>query len=406
MVDMPKPRAALQKSRPHPLFRVQRTTARRLGNQTMRAQKASSSSPICAVDIFCGAGGLTNGLLHAGIDVTAGIDIDPQAEHAFVKNNPGAEFLCWDVGRKNFPSIKKLFNPDKVKLLAGCAPCQPFSKLTNGRNEHQAWDLLDNFGRFVAGILPELVTMENVPELAERGREVFEGFVRTLEKYDYFVDWKLVHCAEYGIAQARQRLVLLASRLGPISVPQGPYQHPNQWKTVRQTIGDLPPVASGEEDPDDPLHVASKLSPMNLKRIRATRHNGGSRRDWPDELVLDCHRKESGKKYSSIYGRMWWDQPSPTMTTLCTGIGNGRFGHPEQDRAITLREAALLQSFPRSYEFWPQEQKLNRKAVGRMIGNAVPPKLAQALGHALLEHISRHIEREKRTTAPECLCAN
>lgn len=349
-----------------------------------------SASPICAVDLFCGAGGLTHGLLQAGIKVSAGIDIDEQARHAFVKNNAGAAFLCWDVSRKNYPSIAKLFDKDKIKLLAGCAPCQPFSRLTNGIQEHEAWDLLDNFGRFVEGILPELVTMENVPELAARGRKVFDRFVRALERHGYKVDWKLVRCVEYGIPQARQRLVLLASRLGPIAVPEGGYRDPSQWETVRETIGNLPPLESGEEDPTDPLHVASQLSAINLKRIRATPHDGGTRRDWPDDLVLDCHRKESGQSYGSIYGRMWWDQPSPTMTTLCNGIGNGRFGHPEQDRAITLREAALFQSFPRSYEFWPRDQKLNRKAVGRMIGNAVPPRLATALGEALLAHVSSH----------------
>jgi DNA (cytosine-5)-methyltransferase 1 len=355
-----------------------------------RLKDAWPESPICAVDLFCGAGGLTHGLLQAGIKVSTGIDIDEQARFAFVKNNPGAEFLCWDVSRKNYPSISNLFDSDKVRLLAGCAPCQPFSRLTNGIREHEAWDLLDNFGRFVVGIRPELVTMENVPELADRGREVFDRFVGTLEREGYFVDWKLVRCVEYGIPQARKRLVLLASRLGKISVPAGRYRYPSQWKTVQQTIGDLPPLASGEEDQNDPLHVAALLSPMNLKRIRATRPDGGTRRDWPDDLVLDCHRKESGRSYGSIYARMWWDQPSPTMTTLCTGIGNGRFGHPEQDRAITLREAALFQSFPRNYEFWPPEKKLNRKAVGRMVGNAVPPRLAKALGEALLEHVAAH----------------
>jgi DNA (cytosine-5)-methyltransferase 1 len=351
---------------------------------------AKATSPICAVDLFCGGGGLTHGLLEAGITVSAGIDIDEQAEYAFVKNNPGTQFLCWDVARKNYPSIERLFDTDKVRLLAGCAPCQPFSRLTNGRSEHLAWDLLDNFGRFIVGILPELVTMENVPELADRGRDVFNRFVRTLERQGYFVDWRLVRCVEYGIPQARQRLVLLASRLGPISVPEGSYRCPSQWKTVRETIGNLPPLASGEEDPNDPLHAAALLSPLNLERMRATPHDGGTRRGWPDHLVLACHRRETGRSYGSIYARMWWDKPAPTMTTLCTGIGNGRFGHPEQDRAITLREAALFQSFPRTYEFWPRERKLNRKAVGRMIGNAVPPRLAKALGEALLEHVARH----------------
>jgi DNA (cytosine-5)-methyltransferase 1 len=327
--------------------------------------------------------------MQAGIKVEAGIDIDEKAEFAFVTNNPEAKYLLWDVGRKKYPSIEKLFSSEKkYRLLAGCAPCQPFSKLTQAIDDHQCWNLLNNFARFVTGIEPELVTMENVPELAERGRDVFENFVGTLEDLGYHVDWKIVRCEEYGVPQFRRRLVLLASKLGELKVPEGKLTTAGKWKTVRKTIGALPRLKSGEEWPNDRLHVASCLSDLNLKRIKATRHDGGNRRDWPDELVLECHKKESGERYHSIYGRMWWDKPSPTMTTLCTGIGNGRFGHPEQDRSITLREAALLQSFPRSYEFWPKSKTLNRGAVSRMIGNAVPPRLAKALGQAIIEHVS------------------
>jgi DNA (cytosine-5)-methyltransferase 1 len=360
---------------------VSRAIRRRLADIT-------ADSPVSAVDLFCGPGGLTYGLLQAGIKVEAGVDLDGQMEYAYVTNNPGVKFHRWDVARKNCRSIEKLFDPNKHRLLAGCAPCKPFSKLTNGVKRHDDWDLLDNFSRFVAGILPELVTMENVPELADRGREVFVWFVRTLKKLDYHVDWQIVHCPEYGIPQSRRRLVLLASRLGEIAIPEGRNRFPSRWRTVRQTIGKLPPLEAGGEHPSDPMHAASQLSPLNLKRIRATRHDGGTRHNWPDKLILDCHRKKSGESYFSIYGRMWWDQPAPTMTTLCTGIGNGRFGHPEQDRSITLREAALIQSFPRSYEFWPSDERLNRKAVGRMIGNAVPPRLAKELGRAIMEHVA------------------
>lgn len=361
-------------------------------SQTLQTElmEATADSPVSAVDLFCGAGGLTHGLLRAGIKVEAGIDIDEQAKHAFVANNPGVDFLAWDVGRKNYPSVQKLFAKDKYRLLAGCAPCQPFSKLTRAIKKHECWDLLDNFGRFVEGIEPDFVTMENVPELADRGREVFDRFVRRLENRGYFVDWEIVKCEEYGVPQSRRRLVLLASLLGEITVPQGRHRHPSQWKTVRSTIGNLPPLEAGDSDPKDPLHAASQLSAMNLRRIRATSHDGGTRHEWPDELVLACHKKKSGERYHSIYGRMWWDKPAPTMTTLCTGIGNGRFGHPEQDRSITLREAALFQSFPRSYEFWPSDEKINRKAISRMIGNAVPPRLANALGQAIIEHAAQY----------------
>lgn len=353
----------------------------------MRVSALTKSSPVSAVDLFCGAGGLTHGLIQAGIKVEAGIDIDGQAEFAYTANNPGARFLHWDLSRKNSRSIKKLFRRGKLRLLAGCAPCKPFSKLTNGIKNHDDWDLLEFFGRFVKGIVPDLVTMENVPELAERGKEVFLRFVGTLEKLDYDIDWRIVNCSEYGVPQSRRRLVLLASRVGKIVIPQGSYSRASQWKTVRQTVGDLRQLKIGESDPDDPLHVAPLLSPLNLKRLQATPHDGGTRQEWPDNLVLDCHRKKSGERYFSIYGRMWWDKPAPTMTTLCTGIGNGRFGHPKQDRSITLREAALFQSFPRRYEFWPLKQKLNKSAVSKLIGNAVPPKLAKALGKEIIRHI-------------------
>ncbi len=346
-----------------------------------------ADSPVSAVDLFCGAGGLTHGLMQAGIKVEAGIDIDRQAEFAYVQNNPGAKFLPWDLSHKNSRSIGKLFRPGKVRLLAGCAPCKPFSKLTNGIKRHNDWDLLDYFGRFIRGVLPDLVTMENVPELADRGEEVFVRFVGVLERLHYCIDWRVVNCSEYGVPQSRRRLVLLGSRLGSIKIPESPYPDPRQWKTVRQTVGDLRALKIGESDPDDPLHGAPLLSALNLRRLQATPLDGGTRKDWPDDLVLDCHRKKSGERYFSIYGRMWWDKPAPTMTTLCTGIGNGRFGHPQQDRSITLREAALFQSFPRRYMFWPRDQKLNRSAVSKLVGNAVPPTLAKALGEAIIQHI-------------------
>jgi DNA (cytosine-5)-methyltransferase 1 len=353
-------------------------------------------SRISAVDLFCGAGGLTYGLLRSGISVEAGIDIDEQSTFAYETNNPGVRFHAWDLTRKNYTSIAKLFEEGTVRLLAGCAPCQPFSKLTNGIERHGSWDLLDNFGRFVKGIEPELVTMENVPELAGRGLEVFKRFIATLEKLGYWTDYKLVDCVEYGVPQFRTRLVLLASKLGPIAIPKGHLPRENRWHTVRRRIKGLPTLRAGQADARDPIHVAAKLTELNMRRIRATPRDGGSRDAWPKELELDCHRRESGWGYVSIYGRMSWDDPAPTMTTLCNGIGNGRFGHPTQHRAISLREAALLQSFPRRYQFWPRGETVNRKAVARMIGNAVPPALAHALGRALIRHVQEHAPSTKR----------
>ncbi|MBI5168178.1 MAG: DNA cytosine methyltransferase [Candidatus Eisenbacteria bacterium] len=350
----------------------------------------ASTPTVSAVDLFCGAGGLTRGLIAAGVKVVAGIDIDPDAEHAYTANNGGAKYLQWDVSRKQAKTVAALFPKGGVRLLAGCAPCQPFSNLTNGIKRHEAWDLLTYFGKLVERIRPELVTMENVPELARRGREVFDEFKASLERAGYKYDWRIVNCADYGVPQQRRRLVLLASRLGPIKVPRGRLRKASQWVTVSKAIGDLPPVRSGEVHPKDRLHLSAKLSDLNLRRIRATAHDGGGREGWPEELLLECHKRETGGRYTSIYGRMAWDSPAPTMTTLCHNLGSGRFGHPEQDRAISLREASLLQGFPRDYSFWPEKSKTNRSAVARLIGNAVPPPLAEALGGTLVRHARKH----------------
>ena len=354
----------------------------------MRKGVSERSKKISAVDLFCGAGGLTYGLRQAGIQVEAGIDIDEQARYAYEANNPGSQFHNWDLTSKHYSDVKRLFAPNQYKLLAGCAPCQPFSKLTSKeKNSHNNWGLLKHFSHFINKILPEFVTMENVPELVSRGKDMFNQFIVTLRDNEYSIDWKIVNCCDYGVPQSRKRLVLLASRLNEISIPDGIYQRSDQWKTVRATIERLPPLKAGDEDPSDRMHSAPKLSALNLKRLRVTKHDGGTRHDWPSDLVLDCHKKISGQSYGCNYGRMWWDKPAPTMTTHCTGIGNGRFGHPNQDRTITPREAMLFQSFPKSYEFWPVKEKPNRIAIQRMIGNAVPPKLAKALGKAIVKHM-------------------
>lgn len=347
----------------------------------------SSSARISAVDLFCGAGGLTLGLTQAGVQVKAGVDVDALAAYAYTVNNPRSRFVQRDVSTMTEGTVRELFGPG-YRLLAGCAPCQPFSKLTNGIAKHRSWNLLDDFGRLVSKLRPHLVTMENVPELAGRGARVFGRFLRILRDSGYWHDWKIVNCCDYGAPQTRKRLVLLASRLGPISVPRGKYDAPERWKTVRETIGHLPRVSAGHTHRTDRLHVAATLSPRNMERVRATPHDGGTKGAWPKRLLLDCQRRPSGSRYHSVYGRMWWDRPAPTMTTLCNGIGNGRFGHPVQDRAITLREAALLQSFPTTYDFWPPEDPVQVKAVARLIGNAVPPALGFALGEALIQHAS------------------
>jgi DNA (cytosine-5)-methyltransferase 1 len=339
-----------------------------------------------AVDLFCGAGGLTHGLRQAGIDVVAGVDLDPRCRHAFEANNPPAAFHAADIQKMESDEIAGLYKGASRRILAGCAPCQPFSNYTQGQGRHEKWGLLFSLLQHVEAIRPDVVVMENVPELRLRGRRVLDRFSRGLIAAGYHIASDVVDCSEYGVPQSRRRLVLMASRLGPISLPPPETDQP---VTVRRAIGHLSALEAGQCHPTDPAHVAAKLSPLNLERIRATPHDGGSRDSWPERLLSECHKRPSGTKYIATYGRMHWDKPAPTMTTWCTNYGSGRFGHPEQDRPITLREAAIIQSFPESYEFWPLNQTINRGAVSTMIGNSVPPALGRALGGAIVDHLKK-----------------
>ena len=336
---------------------------------------------ITAVDIFCGVAGLSLGLRSSGIKVAAGIDLDPACRFPF-EENIGATFMEADIAAVSGNDVEQLFGGAELRLLAGCAPCQPFSGYTTRQRAiDKRWQLLLEFLRIVEAVRPELVTMENVPRLAHL--PLWEGFVNQLKEIGYYVAWDVVDAAKYGVPQSRNRLVLLASRLGPIQLPLPSDQPP---KTVRSAIGDQPAVVAGKPNVSDPLHAARALTLPNLKRIR-TSQPGGTWRDWPEEMRVRCHRNEKGRTYPSVYGRMSWDRPSPTMTTQFYGFGNGRFGHPDQDRAITLREGALLQSFPADFKFAPPERRVNFREMGRLIGNAVPPELGKAIGSAIIGHV-------------------
>jgi DNA (cytosine-5)-methyltransferase 1 len=336
---------------------------------------------VVGIDLFCGAGGLTRGLKDAGISIVAGIDVDPTCKYPYTSNNRGSRFIEADVNELDGWDLAKLYPDGAIRLLAGCAPCQPFSPLRRGMNNSRdrEWSLLDTFGRLTEELQPELVTMENVPDLASKS--VFKRFVKTLERLGYEMAWGSVYCPRYGVPQHRRRLVLLASLLGPVTVPKGRLA-PSQYTTVRDTISSLPPLAAGEVDSCDRIHAARGVTPLNLQRLQASKP-GGTWRDWPLGLRAACHRKKSGATYQNVYARMKWDEPSPTITTLAHSFGSGRFGHPEQDRSLTLREAALLQSFPPKYRFVSPSEVVYFEHVGRLIGNAVPPLLAKAIGKEL-----------------------
>jgi len=332
------------------------------------------------VDLFCGAGGLSHGFVLEGFQVKAGIDVDPACRFPFEKNNK-AQFLQWDVEGLTGEMLKQLFTPNEPSILVGCAPCQPFSTYAQ-KKENKKWKLLEQFSRLVKDCLPDIVSMENVPRLVKFGEgKLFEGFLNTLENIGYSTSWQVVRCADYGVPQTRKRLVLLASRVGQIELIS-PTHSSDNYNTVADTIQHLPPISAGEIHVSDPLHRASALSEKNLLRIQSS-VPGGTWKDWGESIVADCHKKEIGRGYVSVYGRMRWDEPAPTMTTQCYGFGNGRFGHPDQDRAISLREAAMFQTFPQDYEFVESDKSCHFTTVGRLIGNAVPVNLGRAIARSI-----------------------
>ncbi|MDA0998964.1 MAG: DNA (cytosine-5-)-methyltransferase [bacterium] len=340
---------------------------------------------ISAVDLFCGVGGLTHGLVKSGIPVMAGIDNDISCQYSFEKNNESV-FIHKEIQKVSASSINRLFPEKSIKVLVACAPCQPFSKHTQkmkSRKENEKWGLLYHFTRIIKGVRPTIISMENVPQIIKH--KVFRDFVNELETLKYHVAWKIVHCPDYRIPQNRRRLVLLASKLGEINLID-PTQKPDNYKTVKDIIGKLPRIQDGKPCDKDPLHRTYKLSSLNKQRIKQSKA-GGSWKDWDKKLRTDCHQKKTGATYSSVYGRMRWDEPSPTITTQFYSFGTGRFGHPRQNRAISLREGALLQTFPKSYKFYERISDINFKKLGRHIGNAVPVQLGKIIGRSINAHI-------------------
>lgn len=350
---------------------------------------------IKVIDLFCWIGGITRWFIDENLNVVAGIDFEWSCKFGYEKNNKGAEFIHKDIREVTSDEIDWIYGDDcDLKILVGCAPCQPFSWMNTNK-----WDYfydqdkansrspLDKFAHIIENTLPTIVSMENVANLAnEKKYPAFVHFLNVLRDNKYHVKFEVVNTSEYGIPQNRKRLVLLASRLGDISLI-APWLE--KKVSVRDTISSLPPMWIGEIHPSDPYHRTQDMSPLNKQRIRIIPKNGGTlAKSWYDHLVPDCHKKTSWKSYScSVYARMKWDEPAPTLTTLCLGIWNGRYGHPEQDRAISLREAALIQTFPMDYQFTEDTKNYNLHKVAKYIGNAVPVKLWQIIAKSIKLHL-------------------
>ena len=343
-------------------------------------------------DFFSGCGGASCGFRDAGMDIVFALDCDPDSQRTFQINFPSTHFELMNIRKTSIPHVRSLVGAQRPNpvLFCGCAPCQPFTKQNRKHPEEKEDDrvsLLPRFAEFVEVCKPDIVFVENVPGLQKLNRRTqpFGGFLESLQTAGYrHVEYRPVRLMKYGIPQCRCRLVLLASRHGPIELPpetNGPGTNNPCYETVRNWINNLPPIAAGEEHATVLNHRAAGLSKRNLERIRAT-PEGGGHRDWPKQLRLDCHKKTTG--YSDVYGRMLWDRPATGLTTRCISYSNGRFGHPEQDRAISIREAACLQTFPRDFRF---EGSL--ASMARQIGNAVPVRLATIIGRQINKHLKK-----------------
>jgi DNA (cytosine-5)-methyltransferase 1 len=341
------------------------------------------------VDLFCGAGGLTHGFLQEKFHVTAGLDFDLTCKYPFETNNDSAKFIHANISKIKSKDINALFPKNHKKILVGCAPCQPFSLYAHARKPKDGkWKLLYSFLRIIRDIKPDIISMENVPQLVKYDNgKVFDNFVNGLKNEGYYVNYHIVNAQDYGVPQRRKRLILLASLYGEIKLL--PPTHKDNPVVVKKAIGHLPPIEDGEYCAHDKLHYSRKLNEMNIKRIKAT-SPGGSWKSWDESLILDCHKKESGKAFGSVYGRMRWDDVSPTITTCCVGLGNGRYGHPEQHRAISLREAALLQSFPAKYDFIDNTLNFSSSRIARYIGNAVPVRLGRIIARSIRKHLQQY----------------
>lgn len=341
------------------------------------------------IDFFSGCGGASVGLRQAGLDIAIGLDFDKKAAETYQANFSEALFYNVDIRKLDEKELAKAFKEKNKKndplLLVACAPCQPFSTQNKSKSEDDIRrTLLDETHRFINELKPDYILIENVPGLQKIDKDKdgpYKRFIDFLNIQDYkFVEF-IAKSEEYGVPQRRKRFVLLASKLGEMTVPNKTHgEELLPLSTVRDFIEEFPPIQSGDIHPDDPWHRCTSLSDLNLERIKNT-PEGGDRRDWPDHLINECHKKHLG--HMDTYGRMTWDVPAPTLTTRCNSYSNGRFGHPDtkQNRAISIREASRLQTFPKNFIF-----KGGVVEAARQIGNAVPCEMAKQFGLSILKH--------------------
>lgn len=347
-----------------------------------QTNRNSKGRRVKAFDFFCGAGGLTRGLMDAGIEVLAGIDNDERLQKTYENNEPSV-FRCENIEDTDIHKLRKEFGvrDDDLVLYAACTPCQPFSTLNRMKGDDERRHLLLSFAELVEAAPPDFILVENVPGLnTAYGRDVYEQFVQVLDRHGFthrfgdFLDAK-----DYGVPQVRRRFIMLASRLGPVKEPE----RVSKPKTVKDYIEEYPEISDQDDEHEDyPNHVSRTLQPHHRIIVKAVPEDGGSRSDVEDtSILLPCHQKNPNA-HKDVFGRMEWGGQAPTLTRRCTDVYCGRFVHPDQDRGISLREAAALQTFRDDYVFHGTFHH-----IGAQIGNAVPVLLAERLGEAILSSI-------------------
>lgn len=351
---------------------------------------------LIAIDFFCGGGGMTCGFSQAGIQVVAGIDIDKNCKETYEYNNPSSKFIQADITKLKSADLAKkikIKKNDDSLVFIGCSPCQYWSIInTNKKKSASTKDLIKDFERFVNYYRPGYVVVENVPGIMSKKKNLeslLPQFISFLEKLGYKVDYKIIKVSQYDVPQKRRRFLLLASRVNKKIVI--PSRNPKSLPTVRDFIGHnngFQKITAGHKDLTDFLHTSAALSKKNLKRISLTPKNGGTASSWPKKLKNASQIRHKGS-FRDVYGRIKWNEPAPTITTRFISLSNGRFGHPEENRAISLREGATLQTFPKEYVF----KSKNIGTIAKLIGNAVPPKFAEIIAKSI---ITQHLNNENR----------
>jgi len=343
-----------------------------------------------AIDFFCGIGGVTRGFLNRGIDVIAGIDNDINCKETYEANNirPNgvpSKFLKEDISTLDIKKIKELIKPTDKLILIGCAPCQSFTGITKkleGRKKER--ELLKCFSEIILKLHPEYIFLENVQGLkSPNNKKVLDSFIDSLRPF-YDLKPQVINAMNYGVPQSRRRVILFAKRNGHVDYPtatHGKIKGQKELKSLYHAIGNLPPIMAASQHKELKTHVTSKLSELNLQRLKLQKNPGDGMEKWTRDLCLKSRKEGNYIGHRDVYARLYWYKPCGTLTTKFISISNGRFAHPSQNRGLSILEGLLIQTFPKNYKMLCP----SLRAQAKQIGNAVPVKLAEAFATKIIQ---------------------